>query len=297
MRYTVFIISLIFLTDGFGQDVLQNKSFFDKEVIMSIDYLVTTKSKFDNSEQKIDTTEFMTYKLRIKPLKDDIYAITLYDFLPRINVSNIDTLSNLYNDFIIEQEFKIESGLEITNPKIKNHKYIKGLAKKYGYKIAEISNNMFLYSDEEMFFHRGIRIPYKKSSIVERCQQLANSILSGYSIDLSKKYEYPYELELPLLETTYHDTLFYKAKDINDEMQIIDLYFHSDTTEMNKVILGLKGNKDNKRNIGTGEMSCSSKYYINRMNGKIEKILISSRNTSAHHNFEMNIEFKINYGG
>jgi len=213
MRVPFFIISLILIVNGFSQDLVPKKSIFDKEVELSIDYLMTTMSQSEGNNLEVDTSEFLSYKVMVSPQMNDNYTISINEFIPRLELSNLEALNTLYHDFIKEQKYDLECDLGMSNPKINNIKYIYGLAEKYKPKIDKIKTNIFMYPNDNMVYYKDVSIPDEKFEIVDKCILLVSPIFDGYDVDISKEYEYPHEVKLSYL--ILYLTILYFIKLIN----------------------------------------------------------------------------------
>ena len=76
MKLLFFIISLIFILKGYSQNVVPNKSIFDKEVELSIDYLRTTMSQYKDLDLEIDTNDFLSYKVMVNHKLNDYSSVS-----------------------------------------------------------------------------------------------------------------------------------------------------------------------------------------------------------------------------
>jgi|GEM_PF-1414702 hypothetical protein len=297
MRVPFFIISLILIVNGFSQDLVPKKSIFDKEVELSIDYLMTTMSQSEGNNLEVDTSEFLSYKVMVSPQMNDNYTISINEFIPRLELSNLEALNTLYHDFIKEQKYDLECDLGMSNPKINNIKYIYGLAEKYKPKIDKIKTNIFMYPNDNMVYYKDVSIPDEKFEIVDKCILLVSPIFDGYDVDISKEYEYPHEVKLSYLNTLFNDTLFYKTKSISNRIQEIEISFYSDSGEINNALKELKELEKREGSINDFEMFNCIKYNIDKASGKIIGIIINSGMTSSSDKYEMKIEYRINYSG
>lgn len=297
MRVLLFTISLILIIKGFSQDLVPNKSIFDKEIELSIDYLSTTMSQSEGFNQEIDTNEFLSYKVMVSPKLNDVYSITINDFIPKMEFSNFETLNTLYYDFTKEQKYDLECDLEMSNPKINNLNYISELAEKYKPKIDKAKTALYMNPKDNMVYYKEVSIPDENLKIINRCILLLSPIFDGYAIDLSNKYDYPHEVNLAHLNTSFNDTLFYKTKSLSNEIQEIEIYIYSDSGEINNVLLELKEIENSEGSSDNLEMFNSIKYNIDKASGKIIRINISSGMNSSSDKYEMKIEYRIKYSG
>ena len=295
MRVPFFIISLILINIVFSQNIVPDKSIFDKKVEMSIDYLMTTMRQSQGSDIEVDTSEFISYKVMVNPLMNDDYTIYINDFIPKLELSNFEALNTLYHDFIKEQKYDLECSLEMSNTKISNIKYIYGLAEKYKPKIDKIKTNISMYPSDNIVHYKDVLIPHERFEIINKCILLVSPIFDGYDVDMSKEYEYPYNVELSYLNASFNDTLFYRTKSLTNEIQQIEIYFHSDSIEIYNVLTELK--EIEKSNMDNLELFNSIKYNIDKTTKKIIRIIINSVNISGSDIFEAKIDYKIEYGG
>ena len=297
MRVLFFTISLILIIKGFSQDLVPNKSIFDKEIELSIDYIRTMMNQSEGSELEVDTNEFLSYKVMVSPKFNDVYSITINDFIPKIEFSNFEALNTLYYDFIKEQKYDLECDLLMANTKINNNNYISNLSKKYKPKIDKAKTDLYENPNYNMVYYKDVSIPDENLEIINRCSLFVGSIFGGYTINLSNKYDYPHEVKLAQLNTSFNDTLFYKTKSLSNEIQEIEIYIYSDSDEINNALIELRGIENSEGSSDQLEMFNSIKYNIDKASGKIIRITIISGMNSLSDKYEMKIEYRIKYSG
>ncbi|NPD87024.1 hypothetical protein HNS38_19910 [Lentimicrobium sp. L6] len=297
MRVLLFTISLILIIKGFSQDLVPNKSIFDKEIELSIEYLNTTMSQSEGLELEIDTNEYLSYKAFVKPQENDNYAVSLTEFIPKMEFSNFESLNALYYDFIKEQQYDFECDFRMSNPKIDNLDYISELSEKYKPKIDKAKTDLHINPSNNMVYYKDVSIPKENLEIINKCIILLSPIFEGYTINLTKGYDYPHEVHLSHLNISLNDTLFYKTKSLSNEIQQIEICVHSDSDEIKKVLIDDSDSENTEASIEKLEIFNSIKYNIDKTSGKIIRISIKSGMNSSSEGYEMNLEYRIKYGG
>lgn len=274
-----------------------DSTLFKESIILNIEYLSSSKRQEDNSGLELDTSEHISYKLHVTPINNNEYYINVHSFNLLSQISNIDTLNILYNKYLSKLHYEIESDLLFQSPKIINIKEIQNLAHEFLQPINSVRSSTFSYTNSKVTRIGNIKVLINESDVIRRCNWLTFLIFGGYQIRAVPDFEYPYKIDLPLMGSSFNDTLYYEIGDHANNEQYLDIYRTSDYKDIIQIIDQINKKNRDVESIKDLSIYSSTKYIINKTSGRIIDITTVSKDSSKVMFHERKFEFIIKYGG